>query len=300
MIQTIAVLCSGCAPPCTERAVPLSVQALSLPAPGHERVLLVIAHQDDDAFIESRIRRHVDAGDSVYVVWTAYSDLPDTGYGNTRLLEAASAMKYLGIPAQHYSFYMYPDGGTELHLRQIIARLEDLVTRFRPTTVYVPAYECGHIDHDIAHVATVLALREAHRTCKVREFPIYSARGILPLFPFRFRSYPSTLATTRRILPRKEYDDVLQYWKIYKSQQFPIDWYMCITVGHETTFGTEYIRDVPPYNYLCEPDGGPAASRTVPAWCDLFRFCGCRPGCAGRKTQETGVSDRGFRHQMNL
>jgi LmbE family N-acetylglucosaminyl deacetylase len=259
VILAAAVLCPGCAPPCTDRGVIPLEQALFSPAQGHERVLLVVAHQDDDAFIESKIRRHVTARDSVYVVWTAYSDLPDTGYGNRRLLEAASAMKYLGIPEERYFFYMYPDGETEFHLHQIISRLEDLVARIRPTTVYVPAFECGHIDHDIAHVAAVIALRKIRLSCRVLEFPIYSARDVFPLFPFRFRSYPPTLLTTRRVLPQNEYADVLRYWRIYKSQQFPIDWYMCITVGHETTFGTEYVRDLPQYNYLCEPNGGPAA-----------------------------------------
>jgi hypothetical protein len=254
-----AHLCSGCSPACVGFAQPLLEHTVPAPVPVSERVLLVVAHQDDDAFIESRIRRHLRSGDSVYVVWTSYSDRPDSAYGNARLGEAALAMKYLGIPEQHYFFLGYPDGGTHLYLRQIISRLCDLIGRIHPTTVYVPAFECGHIDHDIAHVATVLALGNKQSTCRLKEFPIYSALDVLPLFPFRFRALPSLRGTACRTLSDDEYNDVLRYWGIYKSQQFPIDWYMCITDGHEKTFGIEYLRDVPAYNYLCEPDDGPVA-----------------------------------------
>lgn len=74
-------------------------------------MLLVVAHQDEDAFIESRIRRHILSGDSVFVVWTSYSKMPDNEYGNIQLREAAKAMKYLGLfPNSNISFSSIPTG----------------------------------------------------------------------------------------------------------------------------------------------------------------------------------------------
>ncbi len=246
---------AGCSGTCAIHAsAPLA------PAAGNGgKVLLVVAHQDDDAFIVSRLRHHVLAGDSVFVLWTAYTTFPDTGAGNTRIREAREAMALLGIPPSCYSFLRFPDGETDLYACAIAKHIRDLVLRIRPAVVYVPAFEGGHIDHDIAHVATVFALKEAHWECAVREFPIYSAFHFVPFLPFVFRNLPDTPATDCRELSGEEYSFVLRYWATYRSQQFPLDPFMALLPGHRIVFGREYIRDVPAYDYLKEPDGGPIA-----------------------------------------
>ncbi len=251
----VSAFAAGCSGTCQIQA-----STPQAPAAGNgAKVLLVVAHQDDDAFIVSRLRRHVLAGDSVFVLWTAYTTFPDTGAGNTRIREAQEAMALLGVPSSCYSFLRFPDGETDLYACAIARRIRDLVLRIRPAVVYVPAFEGGHIDHDIAHVATVFALKDARWECTVREFPIYSAFHFVPFLPFVFRNLPDTPATDCRDLSGEEYRFVLRYWATYRSQQFPLDPFMTLLPGHRTVFGREYLRDVPAYDYLKEPGGGPVA-----------------------------------------
>jgi hypothetical protein len=168
-------------------------------------------------------------------------------------------MDLLGVPRGYYYFLGYPDGETDFHICGIVRRLRQLILRIRPTRVYVPAYEGGHIDHDIANVATDYALKEAHWSCRVEEFPLYSAFNFVPFVPFWFRNLPSSPPTRCRRLNGNEYDFVLEYWGVYESQQFPLDSYLTLFPGHRVVFGWEYLRDLPHYNYMTEPDGGPVA-----------------------------------------
>jgi LmbE family N-acetylglucosaminyl deacetylase len=217
------------------------------------RVLFVVAHQDDEVFIVSRIWHHLQVGDQVFIIWTAASCQKGQDYQQERLLESRTLMKKLGIPESNFAFLNYPDGETYLHLGAIAHDLKVRIQTIDPQVVYVSAYEGGHIDHDIAHYCTVEALRQLGRSPEVYEFPEYSAYGTWGILPFRMRNYPDSLATQRRVLSNEEYQFVLGCWAIFKSQQFPMNPLMRVAGGWRKTFGVEYLRKLPQYNYLEPP-----------------------------------------------
>lgn len=225
----------------------------------HRRVLLVAAHQDDDVFIVSRLREHILCGDTIFVVWTAISSQVGPEYAEKRVAESKTAMTLLGVDTANCFYLRHEDGNTQRNVEEIVTEVFRALSAVKPDVIYVPAYEGGHIDHDIANFTTVQAVKMAKLTCPIFEFPLYSAKSTFCLFPFRMRKYPASIPTTCRRLSENEYQFVLDYWKIYSSQHFPLGWYIDFISGKRSTFGYEYIRRIPTYNYLQKPCRGSVA-----------------------------------------
>ena len=223
------------------------------------RVLLVVAHQDDDAFIVSRLRWHLQHGADVWIVWTASSEPFGEAYSERRIAEARRAADFLGIPLEQLEFLRHPDGLTHTELQAILDEIARFIAEIEPDVIYVPAYEMGHIDHDIAHFATVYAAEASGTDARLIEFPLYSTyRTSWPL-PYKLRRWPDTLSTSARELSDTEFDFVMAYWDIYRSQHFPFGTYLSATSSLRRVFGTEYTRELPGYTYDQPPFEAPAA-----------------------------------------
>jgi LmbE family N-acetylglucosaminyl deacetylase len=219
------------------------------------KVLVVLAHQDDELFILSRLKLHSDLTDSIYIVWTASSHQKSKKYAEKRIQESLKGTRKLGVPRENCRFFLYKDGKTHLSMHKIITKLKQIISKCSPSCIYVNAYEGGHIDHDVANYSTVKALDELNYKCKVYEFPIYSGYKLRPFLPFRMRSFPPNLGTKCRRLSEEEYKFVLDYWEIFKSQHFPFGLYVSIFFGKRKTYGIEYLRSLPHYDYLKPPPG---------------------------------------------
>lgn len=215
-----------------------------------KKSLFVVAHQDDEVFIVSRIRKHLTEGDQVFVLWTAASYQKGEGFKETRLRESKILMEKLKIPESQLYFLMYPDGSTHQHIGDIVADLTVKIREIDPDLIYIPAYEGGHIDHDTAHYCTVEAVHQLSSLAEIYEFPEYSGYATpLGLLPLRMRQYPETLGTECRTLSDEEYHFVLDCWKIFKSQHFPLNLLIKLSTGKRLTFGIEYTRRLPRYDY---------------------------------------------------
>ncbi len=155
--------------------------------------LFLLAHHDDEVFCAGHLRRALSGGGDVRLLWATAGGLAPA---RRRLAEGARVLKLLGLPA---------DAGRDLHLRdQRAVEHVDVITREairtldRPapqagdmsvgagapaeerahtgaahdTTVYVPAYEGGHPDHDAVNLAAARAAA-ARPGLRVLEFPLY-------------------------------------------------------------------------------------------------------------------------------
>jgi LmbE family N-acetylglucosaminyl deacetylase len=234
----------------------------SLMSSGHQQVLLVAAHQDDDVFIVSRLRSHAAKQDDIYVIWTATSTPFGDSYAKERIVEAEKAMSLLGVSKDRYYFLKFPDGQTYKDISAITTEVKTLLKKIQPTIMYIPAFEIGHIDHDVAHFSAVRALNELGYQAQVFEFPLYNAYQTDRLLPFKMRKLTPIPATQCRILTKEEYEYVSTYWDVYQSQHFPLGWFISLTVGKRRTFGIEYLREAPNYDYQKKPfDAQPAYER---------------------------------------
>lgn len=213
-----------------------------------ENVIFYIAHQDDDVFISSKIQKHIQSGDKVFVVYTCLSYQRGKKYKERRVQESYSALNYLGLNEDQIFFLGFPDTRSHNHLPELIATTDSLFQILAPDIIYTSAYEGGNVDHDVANFV-INYLRDQDKTPPLLfEFPEYSGynAGIM----YRMRSFPSTLSTSIRELNENEYETVKNHWDNYKSQKPSTGLIINMTVGKKKTFGYEYLRLLPNYNYF--------------------------------------------------
>jgi len=149
--------------------------------------LFLLAHHDDEVFCAGHLRRALAGGESVRLLWATAGGLAPA---RRRIAEGARVLQLLGLPA---------GAGRDLQLRDqhavehvtVIAREAGRLLNQRAdeesardatvhapggdneaTTVYVPAYEGGHPDHDAVNLAATLAA-VARPGLRVMEFPLY-------------------------------------------------------------------------------------------------------------------------------
>jgi LmbE family N-acetylglucosaminyl deacetylase len=119
------------------------------------------------------MRRLVAARLPVVAVWLTRGGL----HGDLREAESRQAMELIGVdPANEY-FLRLPDGHVLDNLEDVVERLSRLLKKLRPASIFVPAFEGGHPDHDTAQLAAALAIMRTSRSSSLYEFPLYSRTG---------------------------------------------------------------------------------------------------------------------------
>lgn len=166
--------------------VPTRTIAASLPPGPGDRVVLVVAHPDDETIgagallgrVSDMLVVHVtdgaprsgpDAGDAGCASWRYYAAL------RRRELEAATGLA--GLPADHLVGLGHADQGASLDMAGIARRIAGLIADHRPGLVLTHPYEGGHPDHDAVsfavHAACALLRRERGACPPVAEMAFY-------------------------------------------------------------------------------------------------------------------------------
>jgi len=122
----------------------------------------VFTHPDDELAIAAWMRRLVQAGAKVFAVWSVAIPV--------REQEARATMRKIGVPDEHLTFFRFPDGSACDYLQPISGAMRDLFAATAPTDLVVPAFECGHLDHDSTHFA---ACGAAPSGIRIAEYPLY-------------------------------------------------------------------------------------------------------------------------------
>lgn len=137
--------------------------------------LFVFAHQDDDYGVFPCIAEETRRG----VVHCIY--LTDGGAAaEQRNRECLNVLGRLGVPPEHVHFlgqrHAFADGKLVARLEAAASVLSDFLQQHGAIArIYVPAWEGGHIDHDAAHAATLLAVQHAGLAVPVLQFSLYNA-----------------------------------------------------------------------------------------------------------------------------
>ncbi|MFA5801287.1 MAG: PIG-L family deacetylase [Thermoleophilia bacterium] len=138
--------------------------------------LFLFAHHDDEIFISATLQLLAGRGD-VSAVWVTRGGL----HGGKREAESRRAMDILGVDPQRQHFFRLADGRALDYADEVISRLTRLILRLKPASVFVPAFEGGHPDHDIVQLAAAEAIRRgavdksgARRRPALYEFPLYN------------------------------------------------------------------------------------------------------------------------------
>jgi LmbE family N-acetylglucosaminyl deacetylase len=154
-----------------------------------ERTLVLVAHQDDETacagFLQRSSDRSItyatDGAPSDRFFW-AHHGSRET-YAGVRRNEASAATMQIGV--SKLDFLEFGDQLLHCSLEATFLAVFDIVQRYKPQTVLVPAYEGGHPDHDCCSFLGALLRRKLGLS--VWEVPLYhrSTSGKLICQEFR-------------------------------------------------------------------------------------------------------------------
>lgn len=136
-----------------------------LAAQAGEVCLFCFAHPDDEFFCCAVLRRLVEQGCNVFCVWGVATP--------PREAESREAIELLGVPSLRTRFAYFPDGHVIEDLPQYVAFWEQILQDIRPEKIFLPAFECGHLDHDATNFAVAYASRRLGMHSLLVEFPLY-------------------------------------------------------------------------------------------------------------------------------
>lgn len=177
-----------------------SLLSTNAPGPFTGRTMVLVAHQDDETACAGLLQRLVDpiivfatnGAPADEYFWRPYGSRLNYAAVRRNEAEAAAAKAQLS----NLEFLSdYAPAGTEfrdqgLHrvLRQAFRAVSDIVRRYRPNTILVPAYEGGHPDHDSC--SFLGALLGGLFGLPIWETPLYhrSGNGRLVCQQFRARN----------------------------------------------------------------------------------------------------------------
>lgn len=214
--------------------------------------VMVLAHNDDEVFINARIRALIRSGGEVQAVWLTAGLLAPSP--DTRREESRAAMAYLGVPAEKLSFWDYPDLRTLGHLEEIVSRLASYLSTAVPAEIYVPSFEGGHPDHDVANFAVSQAVCRSALAAQVYEFPVTNAcRGRVPVLGGFVPDSVPVLRTPRRPEDRRVW---LRLWQLHRSQYRYLRIPLALCLDRSRWREGEPYRPLPRHNYLERPHGG--------------------------------------------
>jgi N-acetylglucosamine malate deacetylase 2 len=137
--------------------------------------VFVLAHHDDEVFCAGHLLRALAAGERLRILWATAGGLAPAG---PRLREGERVRRLLGLEAGAVRDLGLPDRGAVFSIADIVAGAESLLDdalgpgHRGAATIYVPAYEGGHPDHDAVNLA-VAVLRARWPGLSAREFPLY-------------------------------------------------------------------------------------------------------------------------------
>ena len=140
--------------------------------------LFLFAHQDDEFGVFQKI---MDERQQGHRVCCAY--LTDGGFGGVspvrRNQESLAVLQKLDVREQDVSFagqaLSIVDGHLHEQLDAAASWIDTWLDSFpNVTTIYVPAWEGGHHDHDALHAIVVLVAQERGLLGQVRQFSLYN------------------------------------------------------------------------------------------------------------------------------
>jgi hypothetical protein len=79
-------------------------------------------------------------------------------HGDRREAESRRAMELIGVDPHKQFFFRLPDGHAIDFMDDIVVRLVRLLEELQPASVFVPAFEGGHPDHEASQLAAAAAL----------------------------------------------------------------------------------------------------------------------------------------------
>ena len=222
--------------------------------------LFLFAHQDDEFGVFQKI---LDEQQKGHRVCCAY--LTDGGFGGAspqrRNCESLFVLQQLGVQKQNIIFAGHalaiPDAGLHKHLELAGTWIGEWFTSFaQVVSIYVPAWEGGHHDHDALHaVAVRIAEKRGILGC-MRQFSLYNGYSCAgPLFRV-LAPLPMNGAIEEVHVPWKHRLLFLYYCLCYPSQAMSWLGIFPFVVLHYLSGRKQYLQSVSVDRIQCRPHEG--------------------------------------------
>lgn len=210
--------------------------------------LFIFAHQDDEYGAFQVLVDEVRNGSAVHCVY-----LTDGSYGGCspvrRNLESFNVLRNIGVPAANIVFAGYehtiPDGALPEHLDFCVNWLHAWLGSFTTiTSIYVPAWEGGHQDHDALHATVVRVAERLGLLERVWQFSLYNSQACRgPLFRV-FNPLPGNGPVTVRKITLRNRLRFLRYCLSYSSQRRTWLGLFPFVLFHYLGSGTQQLQKV--------------------------------------------------------
>ena len=149
--------------------------------------LFLFAHQDDEVGVFQKILDEQRLGRRIVCAY--FTDGVLQGQSSSRRNEESSAvLTQLGVKCDDIYFLglslSIPDAGLPDHLNEAMNWLSNWFTNCQEVaSIYLPAWEGGHHDHDALHAIGVMVANETSHLHLVKQYSLYNAyRCIGPFF----------------------------------------------------------------------------------------------------------------------
>lgn len=217
--------------------------------------LFVFAHEDDELSSVIIMKKLVEEGKNVYVIWI--TDGSHAAHPEIREKESRKLMKLLGIPSENLFFLGFEDTKSMYYFSDIVDRLKSFLREKRPSQIYVDAYEGGHPDHDAANFTSAQAVRETELSALLYEVPEYNAYQTRLL---RINNFiPAESPTAYTSVKRRYFLFKMRSLLSYRSQFFLLIPLVALLVFKNNFFKGEPCRLLPDWDYLKPPHKGKLA-----------------------------------------
>ena len=223
----------------------------------HQKVLLLIPHQDDEICMLSMLHRHLVNEDTVKVVWAAVDG--HAKLADIRKLESQKAMQAVGVAKERLAFLDFPQLFLYEHIADLVNTFSEIMRNFQPDIIYCPSYEGGHLDHDTVHYCTVQAAAKGVASVVVLEFPLYNnneKQGLMKRIPRFGRFLAGDVDPYVYLLSRVEIQRRKQWWRLYKSQTWLFNLLIFLSGSGSEFWSKEQVRRIPSNDYTRPPHSG--------------------------------------------
>lgn len=222
--------------------------------------LFFFAHQDDEFGVFQHILLAKEAG---YRVCCAYltSGVSTKSDPSKRDEESLKVLLQLGISREDIffagSFLKIPDGQLMRNLNGAIDWISGWLTSFKDVaTIFLPAWEGGHPDHDALHVAVLVSASRDIPRLQLLQYPLYNSyRCWGPLFRVH-KPLPANGQIKSCPIPWRRRIQFLRYCLSYPSQFKSWLGLFPFTLFHYVAYGIESTQDVSLQRLSERPHGG--------------------------------------------
>jgi hypothetical protein len=210
--------------------------------------LFIFAHQDDECWCFYEIRRLVSRGDEVKVVYLT-SGTFDGNLSPVRNAESISVLGRIGVPKENIFFLGTHEKIRDGRLCESLEVVFNSLITFADeagvlSSLYLPAWEGGHQDHDAAHLVGISLAKHFRILGQCYQFPLYTGVNLTGIL---FRTFTCLPENGKPIVSKIPWKDRIRFITLCFSYPSQIKSWIGLFpffMMHHIFYGTQSLQHV--------------------------------------------------------